>query len=86
MSTNRKATTWEVRSPADLGRAIAGVRAERHLTQTELAEQTGMHRTYLAELENGASTLVVERTLRALRRMGAKVTITLPADDDGQSQ
>lgn len=73
---------WVIRSPADLGRAIAGVRAERGVTQEQLAEETGIDRSYLARLEAGATTLVVERALRVLRRMGATVTVTL-SDDDG---
>lgn len=78
----RGARSWTVRSPADLGRAIAGVRGVRGLTQVELAEQAGIGRSYLAQLEAGASQLVLERSLRALRRMGASVTVTLPGDDE----
>ncbi|HEV7771046.1 MAG TPA: helix-turn-helix transcriptional regulator [Solirubrobacterales bacterium] len=85
MSTKREGSPsrhWAIRSPADLGRAIAGVRAERELTQEGLAEQVGVDRSYLARLEAGGTTLALERALRALRRMGATVTVTLP-DDDG---
>ncbi len=84
-SGRRNATpsrTWSIRSPADLGRAIAGVRAARGLTQKELAGQIDVDRVYLATLEAGSSPLVLERSLRALRRMGATVTISLPADDE----
>jgi len=76
--------SWEIRSAADLSRALAGVRAARELTQSELAEQIGVERTYLARLEAGASPLVLERALRALRRMGATVTVTLPGHDGSQ--
>lgn len=74
--------SWTVRNPGDLGRAIAGVRGARGLTQSELAAQAGIGRSYLAQLEAGASQLVLERGLRALRRMGASVTITLPGGDE----
>lgn len=85
MSTNGQSGTrrWSVRSPADLGRAVAGVRGEWGMTQEQLAAELGIERTYLAKLEAGASTLLVERALRALRRLGATVTVTLPKDDDG---
>lgn len=83
MSTKREPHQWAIRSPADLGRAIAGVRAERELTQEGLAEEVGIDRSYLARLEVGGTTLALERALRALRRMGATVTVTLP-DDGGQ--
>lgn len=72
---------WSVRTPEDLGRAVAGVRAARGLTQEELAGQVGVERTYLARLEAGATVLLLDRALRILRRLGATVTITLPADD-----
>jgi len=70
-----------VRSPEDLGRALAGARAARGLTQQALAEQTGIGRSYLAELESGAaSPMVIDRLLRALRRTGATVTISVETD------
>jgi transcriptional regulator with XRE-family HTH domain len=74
---------WTVRSPEDLGRAIAGVREARGLTQEDLAKATAVHRSYLAALEAGSEALVLERALRALRRMGATVTVTLADSDDG---
>jgi transcriptional regulator with XRE-family HTH domain len=77
--------TWAVHNPADLGRAIAGVRAACGLTQAGLASQIGIDRGYLARLEAGASHLVLERALRALRRMGATVTVNLERSDaDGE--
>lgn len=72
---------WSIHNPADIGRAIAGVRAEKGLTQAALAKQIEIDRGYLARLEAGASQLVLERSLRALRRMGATITVSLPADD-----
>ena len=74
---------WSIHNPADIGRAIAGVRAEKGLTQEGLARQIGVDRGYLARLEAGASPLVLERSLRALRRMGATITVSLPEDDAG---
>lgn len=82
MHTERRApTTWSIHNPADLGRAIAGVRGERGLTQEDLAKALVIDRGYLARLEAGASPLVLERSIRALRRMGATITISLPGDD-----
>jgi len=78
----RKPQSWTIRNPEDLGRAIAGVRGAKNLTQAELASQAGISRSYLAQLEAGASQLVLERSLRALRRMGASVTVTLPGNDE----
>jgi transcriptional regulator with XRE-family HTH domain len=69
---------WTIHNPADFGRAIAGARAARGLTQVELAKEADVDRGYLARLEAGASQLVLERSLRALRRMGATITVTVP--------
>lgn len=83
MKTNGS-VDWVVRSPEDLARALAGARASRGLTQRELADEIGVGRSYLAELETGAaSPVAIERTLRALRRLGATVTVSLPADHGG---
>jgi transcriptional regulator with XRE-family HTH domain len=81
-NSNSGSRHWTVRSPGDLGRAIAGVRAERGLTQAQLAKEADIDRSYLARLEAGATALVLERSLRALRRMGATVTVNIddPAD------
>lgn len=76
MSPTRKARQWSIRSGADLGRAVAGVRSERGMTQAELARLAGLDRTYLARIEAGASVQLVDRALRALRRMGATITVT----------
>ncbi len=75
--------SWIVRSPSDLGRAIAGIRTVRGLRQEDLAIETGIDRTYLAKLEAGASSIQLERMLRALRRMGATVMVTV-AENHGE--
>lgn len=73
---------WSVRSGEDMGRAIAEIRHERGLTQAELAAQGGLSRNWLAKLEAGRSTPVLDHLLRLLRRLGATVTITFE-DSDG---
>lgn len=78
---DHSAVQWTVRSATDLGRAIAGVRGRRGLTQQRLAEQAGVERSYLARLEAGASTLAIERALRLLRRMGATVIVSMDESD-----
>ena len=79
MSTPANESTWRIRTPDDLGRAIAGARRERGLSQGALADELGFKRSYLSELETGGeATIALERSLRALRRLGAEVTVTLP--------
>ncbi len=68
--------TWVVRGGDDIGRAVAEIRRDRHLTQQQLAEQAGLSRDWLAKLETGRSAVVLDHLLRLLRRLGASVTIT----------
>lgn len=83
MSTSRQpAPTWRIASAEDLGRALAETRSARGLTQQQLADSIDVQRSYLAELEAGASVQMIERLLRAFRRMGAEVTVTLPSSTD----
>jgi transcriptional regulator with XRE-family HTH domain len=69
--------TWEIRSGADLGRAIADIRHTNGMTQAELAAQTSLSRDYLAQIEAGRSGSLIEKMLRVLRRLGATVTVTV---------
>lgn len=73
---------YVVRTPEDLGRAIAEIRKLQHLTQAQLAEQGAMSRDSLAHLERGRQGRSIELLLRLLRRLGATVTITV-GDHDG---
>jgi transcriptional regulator with XRE-family HTH domain len=73
---------WVVRSSADLGAAIAEIRAERGLTQADTAELAGLDRSWLAKIENGRTSRLVDQTLRVLRRLGATVTVSFSVDDD----
>jgi transcriptional regulator with XRE-family HTH domain len=82
VSTGPTDSNWRVRTPADLGRAIAGARRERGLSEGALADELGFKRSYLSELETGGeATIALERSLRALRRLGAELTVTLPSGD-----
>lgn len=68
-----------IRTSADFGTAVAEARRMSGLTQLELAEQTGLGRTYLARMESGLTVALLDRLLLVLRRLGAQVVVTLPA-------
>lgn len=70
---------WVVHNGSDLGEAIAEIRAARTLTQEQLAMQVGTSRTWLAKLERGRSTMMVDLLVRILRSLGA--TIVVEFDD-----
>lgn len=74
--------TAQVRSSQDLGRALAEARAALGQSQAELAERTGVTRDYLAHLESGRTTRLLDLYLRALRRAGARVVVMFDAPDE----
>jgi transcriptional regulator with XRE-family HTH domain len=73
----------QVRSGRDIGRAIGNIRRQRGETQAELAERLGLTRSRVAQIESGRTSPIIEHELRALRAMGASVTITWPNDEHG---
>jgi len=65
-----------IRTGHELTAAVGEVRRSQGLTQQELADIAGLARSYLAQIEVGRTSSVIEHALRALRRMGATVTVT----------
>jgi transcriptional regulator with XRE-family HTH domain len=76
-SENRGSGQGEYRiyTPTSLGDAIRHFRTEAGLTQAQLAEKAGLHRSYLSELEGGKETEQLKRLLRVLRQLGVRMTL-----------
>lgn len=68
-------SNFRIYSPASLGLALRHYRREAGLSQAELAELTGLNRTYLSALERGKETAQVKRLLRVLKQLGVRVTL-----------
>jgi transcriptional regulator with XRE-family HTH domain len=66
---------FRIYTPASLGDAIRHYRTEAGLTQAQLAEMTGLGRSYLSELETGKETEHLKRILRVLRQLGVRMTL-----------
>lgn len=75
-----------VLSPADLGRFLAELRAERDWTQDELAGELGISRRYLYEIESGKPSLYSDRLFALLRLLGARLTIEADGPAPGPVQ
>lgn len=71
---------FRVYGASSFGSAIREFRAQRGLSQEELAARAGIHRSYLSDLEQGKVTEQVERLVRVLDTLG--VEIRLEARDD----
>ena len=65
---------------------IAEAREGRGLTQEELAETTGIERTYLTRLEAPSFTIQVERILAVLRALEVVLTGTQEVPDERPSE
>ena len=73
MKTQEQA--FRVYTPESLGAAIRHYRQEAGLSQADLAERTGLNRTYLSDLERGHETEQVKRILRLLKQLGVRITL-----------
>jgi DNA-binding XRE family transcriptional regulator len=66
---------FRVYTPASIGAAIRHYRRQAGLTQAQLAELSGLERTYLSRLENGHETEQLKRIMAALRQLGVRMTL-----------
>lgn len=62
-----------VSTPADLGRIIRDARQQAGMTQEELADELGVTRQYVSQLERGKSSLHVTRLFSSLRLLGIRL-------------
>ena len=68
--------SFRVYSPESFGVAIRHYREQAGLTQQELADLTGIDRTYLLRLEGGkAQSEQLRRILRVLQQLGVRVVL-----------
>jgi HTH-type transcriptional regulator/antitoxin HipB len=72
---SRATGPFRIYTPASLGTAIRHYRRAAGLSQAELAEQVGVHRSYLSDLERGQSSEQVKRLLRILKQLGVRLTL-----------
>lgn len=74
-SSRPDAAPFRVYTAASLGAAIKHYRQVAGLTQAELAERAGLHRSYLSDLEQGKETEQLRRVLRVLKELGVRMTL-----------
>lgn len=64
-----------VKHEALFGAAVQEFRTRQNLSQAELAERLGLHRSYLSALENGRSNQAMRVLMRAFRDLGLEVVV-----------
>jgi transcriptional regulator with XRE-family HTH domain len=65
-----------------LGRRLGDLRRARGLTQEALADKAGIHRTFLARVENGRTSIAVDRLLALADALGVRIHDVLPQDEE----
>jgi transcriptional regulator with XRE-family HTH domain len=55
---------------AALGRAVRDLRADRGISQEDLAHRSGMHRTYVGGIERGERNVSYANLLRLAQALG----------------
>lgn len=66
---------FRIYTPDSIGAALRHFREEAGLSQAQLAEEAGIHRSYLSDLERGKESEQVRRILRLLRHLGVRMTL-----------
>lgn len=62
-----------IRTAADIGTLVSGRRKSLSLTQAVLAEQAGVGRRFLIELEEGKPTAQIGKVLAVLSMLGISI-------------
>ncbi len=63
------------RSPQQVGRLIQGIRHERGLTQTQLAQLAGLRQEMISKIETGQSGVKLSRVCELLAALDLEMTI-----------
>jgi len=64
-----------------VGAALAGARRARHLTQTELARQSGVTQADISRIERGQLTPTTPTLLRLIEAMHGQLAVIVPTSD-----
>ena len=60
----------------DLGQAIRNLRKDKGLSQRDLASQTGVHYSNIAQIEAGKSNPTLETLMKLAEKCDAQITIS----------
>jgi HTH-type transcriptional regulator/antitoxin HipB len=67
-----------VHSPADLGAVLRELRERADLSQEAVADELGIDRRYVYQLETGVPTLYTTRLFALLRLLDAHLEVSAP--------
>jgi transcriptional regulator with XRE-family HTH domain len=67
-----------------LGQRVRSVRTGAGLTQEDLAERTGLHRTYIGDIERGERNVSTVNLYKLSRALGMALSELLEGVDGGE--
>lgn len=73
---------YSIRNAADIGAAIRGARNQAELTQAELAQLVGVSRPYLAQVEGGRTSRLLDLLLDLMRLLDLELIIRRRSSPD----
>ena len=73
-----------VKNPRELGHLVRDRRLNNGLTQASLAEEVGVSRKWIIDLEGGKRTTDLSLVLRTLNVLGIELDARNRADDQGK--
>lgn len=70
----------QIRSPAELGKAVRQVRKRQGITQSDLALIVGKSHVLLRDIESGKGTVSLASVLQVLQELGIHLSMDLPSE------
>lgn len=68
-----------IKTPADIGRIIRGVRIVEGLSQSQLAAKFGTTQSWISEIENGKATAELGMVLKVMSFLRIEMDLTPPS-------
>lgn len=65
-----------------LGRTISGLRVTLGLSQEDLADRAGIHRTYVSQLERGLKSPTLSVLIKVAKALDTKASLLVQAFED----
>lgn len=69
-----------VRTGTEVGARVRSLRAQKGLSQSQVASQAGVSRKWLSELERGKATVSLDLLLRVVATLGGELDLRPQAD------
>lgn len=66
---------YPIKTPAQLGPVLAGIRKDRKLTQAKVGKKVGLAQNYVSVLENSSSTATLQQLFKLMSALNLDLVI-----------